>query len=100
MALVFSFLFKLRYPPNKSITKIIRKRYGVDVVKPLRKFQRLDFKIWKNEADLEFSQMRDRDILISKFIIFKLANGSFKHSKTCKQYQSVLLKDEIKAKRI
>ena len=60
---------KLRFPANNS----------VDVVKRLRKIQRLDFKIWKNEADLEFLRMCDRDRLTSEFFDFKLANSSFKH---------------------
>lgn len=32
---------------------MIRRRYGVDVVKSLRKFEELDFKNRKNEINLE-----------------------------------------------
>ena len=99
LALVFLFLLKLRFPANKSVAEIICKRYGVDAVKRLRKFEKLDFKIWKNEADLEFLQMCQQDGLTPKFLNFKLANSSLKHSKTCKQYQLMLLKEEIKTKR-
>ena len=48
---VFLFLLKLRFPANKSVAEIIRKRYGTDAVKWLRKFEKLDFKIQENEAD-------------------------------------------------
>ena len=99
LALVFLFLLKLRFPANKSVAEIICKRYGVDAVKRLRKFEKLDFKIRKNEADLEFLQMCHQDGLTPKFLNFKLANSSLKHSKTCKQYQLMLLKEEIKMKR-
>ena len=98
LALVFLFLLKLRFPANKSVTEIIRKRYGVDAVKRLRKFEKLDFKIRKNEADLQFLQMCHQDGLTPKFLNFKLANSSLKHSRTYKQCQSMLLKEEIKTK--
>ena len=56
LALVFLFLLKLRFPANKSVAEIIRKRYGSDTVKWLCKFEKLDFKIRKNEANLQFSK--------------------------------------------
>ena len=52
LALVFLFLLKLRFSANKSVAEIIRKRYGSEAVKWLRKFENLDFKIRKNEANL------------------------------------------------
>ena len=64
------------------MAEIIRKRYGVDTVKRLRKFKKLDFKIRKNEADLEFLQMCHQDGLTTKLLNFKLANSSLKHSRT------------------
>ena len=42
LALVFLFLLKLRFPANKSIAEIIRKRYGSQAVKWLRKFEKPD----------------------------------------------------------
>ena len=45
LALVFLFLLKLRFPANKSVAEIIRKRYGSEAVKWLSKFEKLDFKI-------------------------------------------------------
>ena len=44
-ALVFLFLLKLRFPANKSVADIIRKRYGSEAVKWLCKFEKLGFKI-------------------------------------------------------
>ena len=38
-------LLKLRFPANKSVAEIVRKRYGLEAVKWLRKFEKLDFKI-------------------------------------------------------
>ena len=38
LVLVFLFLLKLRFPANKLVVEIIRKRDGANAVKPLRKF--------------------------------------------------------------
>ena len=46
-----------------------------------------------------FLQMCHQDGLTPKFLNFKLANSSLKHSKTYKQCQSMLFKEEIKTKR-
>ena len=54
LALVFLFLLKPRFSAYKSVTEIIRKRYGTDALKWLRKLEKLVFKIRKNEADLHF----------------------------------------------
>ena len=78
LALVFLFLLKLRFPGNKSIAEITHKRYGADAVKHLRKFEKLDFKIWKNKVDLKFLQMCRQEELTPKFLNFKLTNN--KHS--------------------
>ena len=56
LALVFLFLLKLRFPANKSVAEIIHKRYGSEAVKWFRMFEKLDFKIRKNEANLQFSK--------------------------------------------
>ena len=50
-------------------------------VKCLHKFEKLDFKIRKNEANLKFLQMYHQARLTPKFLNFKLANSSLKHSK-------------------
>ena len=92
------FLLKLRFPANKSVAEIICKRYGTDAVKWLRKFEKLDFKIRKNEADLQFLQSCDQEGLTPKFPNFKLASSSLKRSRTYKQCQMMLLKEEIKTK--
>ena len=98
LGLVFLFLLKLRFPGNKSVAEFIRKRYSADAVIRLRKFEKLDFEIRKNEADLEFLQMCHHEGLTPKFLNFKLANSGLKHSRTYKQCQSMLLKEDIKSK--
>ena len=82
-ALTFWFLLKLRFPSNKLVTEIIRKIYNAEAVKRLRKFEKFDFKIRKNEADLKFLQTCHQEGLTPKFLNFKLANSDLKHSRTC-----------------
>ena len=98
LALIFLFLLKLRISANKLVAEIIRKRYGSEAVKRFRKFEKLDFKIRKNEADFQFLQSCHQEGLTPKFLNFKLANSSLKYSKTYKQCQLMLLKEEIKTK--
>ena len=97
LALVLLFLLKLRFPANKSVAEIVRK-ISLEAVKWFCKFEKLDFKIWKNEADLQFLQSCHQEGLTPKFLNFKLANSSLKHSRTYKQCQLMLLKEEIKTK--
>ena len=54
LSLVFLFIVRLRFSADKSIAEVIRIRYNDDTVKQIRRFEKLDFKIRKNEADLEF----------------------------------------------
>ena len=86
LALIFLFLLKLRFSANKLVAEIIRKRYGSESVKRFGKFEKLDFKIRKNEADFQFLQNCHQEGLKPKFLNFKLANSSLKHSRTCRQY--------------
>ena len=57
LTFVFLFLIRSRFPSRKSIAEIIRKRYGSDTVKQLRKFEKLDYKVRKNQGDLEFLKL-------------------------------------------
>ena len=44
----------MRFPSEESVAEVIRKRYNDNIVKQIRKFEKLDYKIRKNEAYLEF----------------------------------------------
>ena len=54
LSLVFLFIVRLRFPSHKSIANVIRSRYNDEIVKQIWRFEKLDFKIGKNEADLDF----------------------------------------------
>ena len=64
-------------------------------MKQIRRFEKLDFKIRKNKADLDFLQSCQQNNLIPKFLNFKVAISSLQFSRTYKQCQKQLLKQEI-----
>ena len=70
-ATVFLFLIRLRFPHSKSLSQIIRRRYGDKIIKRLRKFEKIDYRLQKAEPDLEFLvKCRDNN-LIPKFLNFR-----------------------------
>ena len=60
--------------------------------------KKLDYKIRKNEADLELFTSCQHNQLKPKFLNFKVASSDLHYSKTCGQCQRQLLKQEIKDK--
>ena len=91
-------MVRLRFPSDKSIANVIRSRYNDEIVKQIRRFEKLDFKIRKNEADLDFLQSCQQNNLIPKFLNFKVASSSLRFSRTYKQCQRQLLNQKIKEK--
>ena len=98
LSLVFLFIVRLRFPSHKSIANVRRSRYNDEIVKQIWRFEKLDFKIGKNEADLDFLQSSQQKNLIPKLLNFKVASSSLRFSRTYKQCQRQLLKQEIKEK--
>ena len=91
-------MVRLKFPSDNSIANVTRSRYNNETVKQIRRFEKLDFKIRKNEADLDFLQSCQQNNLIPKFLNFKVASSSHRLSRTYKQCQRELSKQEIKEK--
>ena len=45
---------RLRFPSDKLIANVIGSLYNVEIVKLIPRFEKLNIKIRKNEADLDF----------------------------------------------
>ena len=58
---------RLRFISDKSIANVIGSRYIDKIVKQIRRFEKLDFKIRKNEIDLDFLQSCQQNNVITKF---------------------------------
>ena len=58
---------RLRFISDKSIANVIGSRYVDKIVKQIRRFEKLDFKIRKNEIDLDFLQSCQQNNVITIF---------------------------------
>ena len=97
--LVFLFLARIRFPKTESIASIIRRRYGEKLLKEVRKFEKLDYKLRKVQLHLDFlTNCKDNDI-IPNFLNFRLANKKLQDSFSYKTCQHNLLLTEINLKR-
>ena len=98
LSLVFLYSIQSGFHLRKYIAKIIRKRYDSDTVKQFQKFEKLDYKVCKNQATFEFLKLYQENGLTPKFLNLKLANSTLRLSNTYKQCQFLLPKEEIESK--
>ena len=89
------FLIRLRFPLDKSITYVLRSRYGDSVVKKLRKFEKVDYSLRKCKLDLTFLLACLQNNIIPKFLNFRVSNSYLKSSRAYHACQIKLLKEEI-----
>ena len=87
------------FPSHLSTVQVIRDRCGNDVVKLMRKFEKLDFKYRKVLLDLDFLDNCIRNNVAPKFVQFRVANKDLRNSSTYRQCQTKLLKQEISNKK-
>ena len=97
-SLVLLFILKLRFPKGKSIIRILVERYGHQVIKVFRQFEKFDFKLKKLECDLQFLNKCKSNNLIPKFVNFKLYDDNIRSTHFYKSFQRKLLEQEIKTK--
>ena len=98
-AYVLLFAVKCRFPANKSVAEIIRRRYNDDVLVKVRRLEKLDFKLRKYDLDVEFLQICVDNNLIPNFVRFKVTNSALKSSKAYRDCQLKLLKQELSNKK-
>ena len=97
--LVFLFLILLHFPTSKSIASIIKERYGCEILKLIRKFEKVDFKFKKAIIDLDFLHYCQNNNLIPTFLKFKSANKVLANSDVYKSCQLKVLAVEIEEKK-
>ena len=100
ISLALLFLIRLRFPLDKSITYVLRSRYGNLVVKELRKFEKVDYSLRKCKLDLTFLLSCLQNNIIPKFLNFRVSNSYLKSSRAYHACQIKLLKEEISLKKI
>ena len=95
----FSFLARIRFPKNESISSIVRKRYSGEVLKVIRKFEKVDYKLGKAKLDISFLVKCHNENIIPNFLKFRLANKILQNSVTYKKCRRSLLQTEIDNKK-
>ena len=76
LAYVLLFAIKCRFPANKSVAEIIRRRYDGNVLTKIRRLEKLEFKLRKCDLDVEYFQICLDNNLIPKFVRFKMTNSA------------------------
>ena len=98
--LVFIFLTRLRFPSRLSIAEFLRKRYGDQTLKVVRKFEKTDIKHKKALLDLQFLKICEDHNFISKFLPLKVASSNLRSPSTYTGCQRKHLGEEIFNKRL
>ena len=98
VTLVFLFIIRIRFPKDLSIATIVRRRYGEEILKDVRKFEKLDKKCRKLEVDIDFLETCDRHDVTPTFVRFKLANTNLRSSAAYADCQKRLLQTELENK--
>ena len=80
--LVFIFLTRIRFPSRLSIAEVLRKRYGDQALKLVRKFEKTDIEHKKDRLDLKFLKICEDHNVIPTFLCFKVANSTLHSSST------------------
>ena len=97
--ILFLYLIRLRFPQSKSLSQIIKRRFGKKIIKRLRKFKKIDCRLRNAELDLDFLvKCRDNNVLV-KFLNFHLANRSLRFFLGYAHCQFSLLFEEIRPKK-
>ena len=98
--LVFLFLARIRFPKNESISSIVRKRYSGEVLKVIRKFEKVDYKLRKAKLDISFLVKCQNENIIPNFLKFCLANKNLQKFCYLQKCQQSLLQTEIDNKKL
>ena len=73
--LALLFLIQLRFPLDKSITYVLRSRYGNLMVKELWKFEKVDYSLQKCKLDLTFLTHLQRHFIFKNWYCFWCLSG-------------------------
>ena len=79
ISLALLFMIRVRFSADKSIAYILRSRYGNKLVKQVRKFENIDYKLRKCKLDIVFLKTCLESNIIPKFLNFHVSNLQLKH---------------------
>ena len=93
--LAFLLLTRIRFPRKKSSSCLVRKRYIGEVLKAIRQFEKVKYKLRKAKLCLRFLVNCQNKNIVRNFLKFYLANKILQNSVTYREYQQRLLLTEI-----
>ena len=96
---MYMFLIRLRFPLNRSVADIIRKRYDDEILVKVRKLEKLDFRRRKAELDISFLLVCLEKDVMPNFVHFRTANEKLTNSKSYDRCQRLLLNQELDNKK-
>ena len=93
------FYTKIRFPKNRPLIEIIRKRYGQEGVELFKSCEKCDLKCRKIKCDVEFLETCEINNLSPKLLYFRLYSRNFENNGAYRKFQRKLLTQEIQCKR-
>ena len=94
-SIIFLFIIRCRFPKSKPLAEVIRGRYGNGILKFTRKFEKLEYRIRKIDADINFLQTCLDKELCPTFLQYKMSSKRLKDSESYKVSQRLFLQEEI-----
>ena len=99
ISLALLLMIGIRFAADKSIEYILQSRYGNTLVKKVRKFEKIDYKLRKCNLDIVFLETCLENNIISKFLNFRVSNLHLKTSRAYYSCQLKLLKEDMSVKK-
>ena len=91
--------FFLSIPRDESMASIVRKRCSGEILKTVRKFENVDYKLRKAKLDINCIIKCQRENVMLNFLKFRLANKDLRSSVTYIKCQQSLLQTETNNKK-
>ena len=99
ISLALLLMIGIRFAADKSIAYILRSRYGNTLVKKVRKFEKIDYKLRQCNLDIVFLETCLENNITSKFLNFRVSKLHLKTSRAYYSCQLKLLKEDISVKK-
>ena len=100
LAIVLLFIIRCRFPKSKSLSDIIRCRYGNHVLKIIRKYQKLAYRMRKLDLDKNFLSTCQNNDLCPTFIQYKTSSTRLQSSNAYRQSQRLFIQEELTFKNV
>ena len=98
VAIALLFVIRLRFPSEKPLREIIIGRYNEETLRIYRQLEKAERRLKKLVCDLDFLRKCESQHLTPKFLNFKLYHPRLHSSHSYRNFQSELLRNEIRFK--